>query len=110
MNTQVQVTTTEPIKFGKLMLECMSCTQTDAKDGYILKLQHHETKSVKTPFGLKVQPLQITFYMKVTEECKVSFKAVMDVDTMRIVERPFIMPENADNAGEVVMLKWLHLN
>lgn len=110
-NTQVTTALPQTAKqFGKLVLECMSCTATEAADGYILKLQHHETKSMKTPFGMKVQPIQHTFYMKVAEECEVGFKAEMDMDTMRIVERSFTMPEDADNAGVIVQLKWLHLN
>lgn len=86
----------------------MSCTPSE-NEGFILKLQHREIKSSKTPFGLKTQPVQHTFYMKVAEECEVGFKAEMNVNDMRIVEREFTIPEG-DNAGEVVMLKWLHLN
>lgn len=111
-NTQAatNVAKDNAIKFGKLVLECMSCTPTELGDGFILKLQHKDTKEMKTPFGKKVQPVQHTFYMKVAEECQVGFKAEMNLDTMRIVEREFEMPEDADNAGEIVMLKWLHLN
>ncbi len=106
VNTQVPAVAP---KWGKVNLEVISCTSTEGYEGsgigYILKLQHKETKQMKTPFGLKVSNEQVTFYMKVAEECKVGFKADLDIDTMRVVERPFAI----EDTGEVVQLKWLHL-
>lgn len=105
-NTQVTVNVAPERKFGKLLLECVSCTETKKEDGFILKLQHQSTKEMKTPFGKKVQPIQHTFYMKVADECEVGFKAEMNLDDMRIIERDYEIPET----GEIVLLKWLHLN
>lgn len=97
------------IKFGKLALKCVSCTPTEAADGFILKLVHSSSKQMKTPFGLKVTPIKHTFYMKVSEECVVGFEAEQDLDLFNIVERPFDVADT--DTGEVITIwcKWLHI-
>lgn len=96
-------------KFGKLALECTSCTQTDAKDGYILTLKHNSTKEMKTAFGKKVTPISYTFYMKVSEQCEVGFKAEQDLDVFNIVEREFTFTNDETGEPVTAWLKWLHL-
>ena len=94
--------------FGKLALKCVSCTETDKKDGFILKLQHQHLIEKVTPFGKKSQPVQHTFYMKVAESCAVDFTAEMNLDEWKITERPFEFTDE-DSVVQNVNLKWLHL-
>lgn len=35
--------------------------------------------------------------------------ADLDLDNYKVTEMPYTLPEGADNAGEVVHLKWLFL-
>jgi hypothetical protein len=114
MNTQIltDVTTARDCetKFGKLALKCVSCQPTEDKSGFILKLQHKSEITQKTPFGLKKVPVNHTFYMKVSEECKVGFEAPMNLDDFRIVERVFEVEDDTTNETTTMWLKWLHLN
>lgn len=100
-------------------------TQTKIKDGYILKLVSKEEKSLQTPFGLKVQQSQTTFYMKTQSTPGVGFEAEMDVETLNVIERPhdIIVDEEREITDEAtgavtkqvvkvpktIQLKWLHL-
>ena len=73
--------------------------------GFILTLQNKN--SVQTPFGKKEQ--SITYYMKVADNsAKIGFSADRDLDEYDSVERDFI-PEEGDNAGQVIPCKWLQL-
>lgn len=96
------------IKFGTLELECTKCTETELKDGYILKLHHHHDVVTKTAFSTKVTPVKHTFYMKVSEPCAVGFKAKQDLNVFNIVERPFSFA-NGDDEQVEVWCKWLHV-
>lgn len=106
-NAYVMENTANNFGFGKLALECMSCTPTEKADGFILKLQHTHMLEKVTPFGKKVQPVQKTFYMKTAEQCEIGFTADMNLDEWRITERPFDIVDG--DAVTPVMLKWLHI-
>ena len=96
--------------FGTLNLQVMTSTATEKNDGYIVKLQHSSTKNEKTPFGVKTQKVQHTFYMKLDDAPEVGFKADMNLDEWRITERPYIIDdETSDMHGQTIMLKWLHM-
>jgi hypothetical protein len=116
MSNQVIAPTTEIVtsrpcetKFGKLALKCVSCSATEAGDGFILTLKHESFKEMKTPFGVKKQPIRHTFYMKVSDECPVDTEADMNMDDFNIIERVFETKD--ETTGEVITmwLKWLHL-
>lgn len=98
-------------------------TQTTKKDGYILKLVSKEEKSMQTPFGLKVQASQTTFYMKTLTAPAVGFEAEMNPDDLNVVERPHDIMVEEERAittdgveskemvkvPKTIQLKWLHL-
>jgi hypothetical protein len=109
-NTQVTNGTILNTKFGKLALECTACTPTEKNDGFILTLKHKDHVEANTPFGKKVVDKQLTFFMKVAEECKVGFKADMDIDSFIVKERPFDTTDTTVGNDGIIMLKWLHLN
>lgn len=109
--TVPEVITSRPCdtKFGTLALKCVSCTETDKKDGFILKLVHESAITTATAFGKKITPVKHTFYMKVAEECAVGFEATQDLNIFTITEREFVFPD-AETAEEVtVWCKWLHV-
>lgn len=116
MNTNNAITpTVQPItsricesKFGTLELTCINCTETEAKDGFIIKLLHHHEIITNTAFGTKVTPVKHTFYMKVIDPCEVGFKAKQDLDIFNIVERPFSFANEQAEQVEV-WCKWLHV-
>jgi hypothetical protein len=60
--------------------------------GYIITLQSKESKSMQTPFGLKTQESQLTYYMKVTEAQPIGKEADMDINLFDVVERPYTIP------------------
>ena len=96
-------------KFGKLELECTKCTENTAKDGFVLTLKHERIVQTKTPFGMKKTPVSHTFFMKVAEECKVGFTAVLDLDDFVIKERLYVPDEPLEDGTTEMWLKWLHV-
>jgi hypothetical protein len=98
-------------------------TQTQKKDGYILKLVSKEEKSMQTPFGLKVQASQTTFYMKTQTSPGVGFEAEMNPDDLNVIERPHeimvdeertittdgVESKTTVKVPKTIQLKWLHL-
>lgn len=81
--------------------------------GYILKLVN--STETDTPFGPKTQ--SITYYMKVAElainpktnkPIAAGFEATLDIEEFDVVIRDFV-PEEGDNAGQVIPCKWLQL-
>ncbi len=88
-------------------LEVISSTPS-SKGGHILKLQNKEAKEMITPFGKKKVDSQTTYYMKVEEAQKVGFKADLDVDQFKVVDREFV-PEDAVAGAPALILKWLQL-
>lgn len=115
VETTVLPVVNELPKFGKLMLECVTCTES-SNGGFILKLVNENTKKEKTPFGMKSVTKKLTFYMKVDDKVALKKKAEMNLDDFKITEAPFAIPETDengvenDNAGEVIMIKWITFN
>ena len=76
--------------------------------GFVVKLQTKEDKSVVTAFGTKTSATQETYYMKLDTAPAVGFKAPLEMDDFKVVERPYTITEGPD-AGTTIMLKWLHI-
>lgn len=89
---------------AKINLTVVKSTPS-SNGGFILKLQNKT--AIVTPFGKKEQ--SITYYMKVADNsAKVGFAADLELNDFLIVERDFI-PEDGENAGEIIPCKWLQL-
>lgn len=96
-----------------------SITPTAKKDGYITKLQTKESKVVDLGLlGNKTQTTQLTYYIKLDKpQVKVGQEVPVDMAMFSVVERAYTMPVDAiledgtsnPQAGQDVMLKWLHL-
>lgn len=104
------MTTANNFNFGKMTLELVSATESK-NGGHILKLQNKDVKSAETPFGLKTQKTQHTFYMKVDAVAgKVGDKHEMNLDEFKIIERPYTIDDDtSENNGDEIMLKWLSI-
>ncbi len=114
MNTQQITTPAETSRpcenpYKSLALKCVSCTENEAKDGFILKLVHQSTVETKTAFGKKVTPIKHTFYMKVAEPCVEGTEAVQDMTIFNIIERQFEAVDVDTNEVTTMWLKWLHV-
>ena len=55
------------------------------------------------PLGMKTK--KETYYISTEAQCATDTEIKLDMSLFNVVERPF----KAEDSGEVVMLKWLHL-
>ena len=86
---------------NEFIIESSNPNQTG---GFVTKLSRTET--VETEFGSKTK--KETYYVSGSKQMEKGKSIAIDLDSWRIAEYPFELTEG-ENAGSVIMLKWLHL-
>lgn len=81
-------------------------SNANEKGGFVTKLTA-ETEVNLGVLGKKVK--KETLYISTSKQPKAGETIELDMSMFRVQEYPFVIPEG-DNAGEEIMLKWLHLS
>lgn len=75
------------------------------KGGFVTKLV---TETVIDLGILGNKKKKETYYISAEKQVAEGAKVTLDMDMFRIAEYPYVL-EEGENAGEEIMLKWLHL-